>query len=63
MSGDTAVDVAAGAGAGARVIAVGWGHGTEAGLRAAGAPDVARHPGELLEMLLGEPGHATTETT
>jgi HAD superfamily hydrolase (TIGR01509 family) len=60
MVGDTAVDVNAGIAAGARAIGVGWGHGSEDVLLAAGAVAVARHPDELTTLALGARRCATT---
>ena len=52
MVGDTAVDVAAGIGAGIAVAGVGWGASTAAELREAGAGVIFSDPRDLVDLVL-----------
>ena len=59
MTGDTPVDLAAGAAAGTAVVGVAWGASGEGPLRDAGAIAIARDAGELGTLVLQ--AHADTE--
>ena len=52
MVGDSAIDVATGAGVGARTIGCAWGLRGEAELRGAGADHIVEHPREIADLIL-----------